>query len=116
MDFGHAWYMRQVITTASREGARYGTRYQTNAGGTRIAPNSLDPSITNWITTNYQNLLPADASLNTTISGDGATSGTTGADLSITVNATKNWFLVHHFVPGMTGQTILTATSVMKCE
>jgi Flp pilus assembly protein TadG len=114
MDFGHAYYMQQVITTASREGARYGTRYQTNAGGSRIAPGNLTPSITDWIKNNYDTLLPGDANLAVAISG--ATSGTTGADLNVTVNATKNWFLVHHFVPNMTAQALLTATTVMKCE
>jgi hypothetical protein len=29
IDFGHAWYMRQLMVNASREGARYGTRFQT---------------------------------------------------------------------------------------
>ena len=28
IDFGHAWYMRHMMSDASREGARYGTRYQ----------------------------------------------------------------------------------------
>ena len=27
VDFGHAWYMKQIVSNASREGARYGTRY-----------------------------------------------------------------------------------------
>ena len=31
LDFGHAWYMKQAITNASREGARYGITYQTNS-------------------------------------------------------------------------------------
>jgi Flp pilus assembly protein TadG len=114
IDFGHAYYMQQIITTASREGARYGTRYQTDTGGSRIAPSSLSPSITDWIKNNYENLLPTDASLGVVISG--AISGTTGADLNITVNANKNWFLIHHFVPSMTAQAVLTATTVMKCE
>lgn len=116
IDFGHAYYMQQVITTASREGARYGSRYQTNDSGLRIVPNSLSPSIGNWITTQYQSLLPGDAYLNTTVGGAGATSGIAGDDLSITVNANKNWFIVHNFVPGMTASKMLTATTVMKCE
>jgi Flp pilus assembly protein TadG len=116
IDFGHAYYMQQVITNASREGARYGSRYQTNAGGSRILPNNLSPSITDWINNNYQNLLPADASLSTTISGAGATSGKTGEDLRVSVNAIKNWFLIHHLVPNMTDHTTLSAATVMKCE
>ena len=41
LDFGHAWYMKQVITNASREGARYGITYHTNNSGVRIAPSAL---------------------------------------------------------------------------
>ena len=33
IDFGHAWYMKQIVSNASREGARYGTRYTTDTTG-----------------------------------------------------------------------------------
>ena len=45
VDFGHAWYMKQTITNASREGARYGITYQTNTSGVRIAPSTFTPTI-----------------------------------------------------------------------
>ena len=63
VDFGHAWYMRQVITNASREGARYGITYTTNTSGVRIAPNALNPTIQNYILTRClaNAVLPADA-------------------------------------------------------
>ena len=32
IDFGHAWYMRHLMSDGSREEARYGTRYQTVPG------------------------------------------------------------------------------------
>jgi Flp pilus assembly protein TadG len=32
LEFGHAWYMRQMLSNASREGARYGYCYETLAG------------------------------------------------------------------------------------
>ena len=38
LDFGHAWYMKQVITNASREGARYGITYQTNSQRSADSP------------------------------------------------------------------------------
>ncbi len=28
LDYGHFWYMQSVLATASREGARYATHYQ----------------------------------------------------------------------------------------
>ena len=45
IDFGHAWYMKQIVSNASREGARYGTR----STGATAAANTLNPSISNYI-------------------------------------------------------------------
>jgi hypothetical protein len=57
--------MNQVITNASREGARYGVMYQTNTSGTRIPPSSFSPSISDHLLLSSQwNLrayLPSDA-------------------------------------------------------
>ena len=41
IDFGHAYYMKQTITNASREGARYGITYRTDSNGVRIAPDDI---------------------------------------------------------------------------
>ena len=49
LDFGHAWYMRQVVTNASREGARYGVTYRTDSQRSPPRPQRLVP--------NYQDLL-----------------------------------------------------------
>ena len=40
MDLGHAWYMKQVVTNASREGARYGVTFRVDSHATRIKPNA----------------------------------------------------------------------------
>ena len=61
LDFGHAWFMRQAITNASREGARYGITYKTNTSGVRIPPNALSPTIQTKVNTYLTNLLPSDA-------------------------------------------------------
>jgi Flp pilus assembly protein TadG len=116
IDFGHAWFMRQVITTASREGARLATRFQTNTEGTKITPDTLSKSIQDWVKDQYANLLPTDANLAVVVDGDGYTTGATGTDVRVTVNATKNWFMIHNFVPGMTSGQLLSATTTMKCE
>jgi Flp pilus assembly protein TadG len=116
VDFGHAWYMKQEITTASREGARYGTRYQTNAGGVHLLPNALSPSISSWVTSKYAPLLPSDANLTVTPSGPGYTSGAAGDDLLVTCTARKNWFVLGHLIPGFGSFKDLSATTVMKCE
>ncbi|OGR29638.1 MAG: hypothetical protein A2139_02740 [Desulfobacca sp. RBG_16_60_12] len=117
-DFGHAWYMKQVITNASREGARYGVTYKSNSVGARIAPNAFSPSITTYITTNYLGsaALPSDANPNVTLGGAGLTTGTKGTGLEVTVTATKTWFLISGLIPGLGNQKTLTAKTVMLCE
>ena len=83
IDFGHYWYLGHVLSDASREGARYGTRYNT-FGTTRILPKDFTPTITNFVlNTSVQNggkggwglasSLPADANPQVTPGGDGAT-------------------------------------------
>ena len=118
IDFGHAWYMQQVITNASREGARYGIIYKTNTSGIRITPSALSPTISSYLLTTYNlpTLLPADASPNITVSGAGYTSITKGDPLEVKVTATKTWFIVSVFVPGMANTQTLTATTVMLIE
>jgi Flp pilus assembly protein TadG len=108
IDFGHAWYMRHLMSDASREGARYATRYWTT-GTTRILPKDLNPSVTNFVlNTSAENsgkggwgltsLLPADASPNVTPGGPGATwtnaTSVAGQDFIVTVTATKTWFVL----------------------
>jgi Flp pilus assembly protein TadG len=118
MDLGHAFYMRQVVTNASREGARYGVVYQTTSTGTRLAPSSYTPSIQTHILNDYlsQTLLPADANPQVTVAGAGYTTGTAGANLEVTVTAVKTWFMLDNFIPTLGNQATLTATTVMQCE
>jgi len=116
VDFGHAWYMKMQITSASREGARYGSRYQTDSSGTRIIPNALNPSVATWVQNNYTSLLPSDANLTVTPGGAGYASGATGADLTVAVTATKTWFVIDNFIPGLGNSIDLSSTTNMKVE
>jgi Flp pilus assembly protein TadG len=118
IDFGHAWYMKQAITNASREGARYGITYTTNSSGVRIAPNALNPTIENHILTKCLASagLPSDANPSVALGGAGYTTGTKGAGLEVTVTATKTWILVSAFVPGLGNHKTLGAKTVMLCE
>ncbi len=115
IDFGHSFYISQVVTNASREGARYGVTFQVDSTATRIPPSSLSPSISNYVTTKYisQTLV---ASLHPTVSVGGAGYGTgaKGQPVQVTVSATKNWFLLGSIIPGL--PTTISATSVMQCE
>lgn len=118
LDFGHAWYMRQVVTNASREGARYGVTFRTNSSGVRLAPSAFTPTIQTYLTTGYlaNAILPAEAHPTVTPGGSGYTTGTKGAPLEVRVVATKNWFFLPGFIPGIGDHVDLSATTVMQCE
>ena len=116
LDFGHAFYIKQVVSNASREGARYGARYTTNTAGTHLIPTAFSPTIASWVSSKYSSLLPADAALQVTPGGDGYTSGTAGADLSVAVTATKHWWVVGSLVPGLGTTKAVSATTWMKVE
>ena len=123
IDFGHAYFMKQTITNASREGARYGITWS------KTAPNLRNPTIGNVIlNTSTENggmgkpgyglksLLPSDANPAVSLGGTGYTTGDRGSPLEVTVTATKHWFMVSSFIPGLGSQKTLTAKTVMRCE
>lgn len=118
IDLGHAFYMRQVVTNASREGARYGITYRTDTNGHRVAPTNFSPTIQSYLLTGYlaSAPLPADADPQVTLAGAGYATGTKGANLEVSVTANKTWFVVSHFVPGMGSSITLRAVSIMQCE
>jgi Flp pilus assembly protein TadG len=118
LDFGHAWYMRQVITNASREGARYGITYRTDTNGNRVTPAALSPTISSYLLTTYKlpSLLPADAYPTITVSGTGYTSTNKGDPLEVRVTAKKTWFIVSNLIPGLGKDITLNATTVMLIE
>jgi Flp pilus assembly protein TadG len=118
MDLGHAFYMDQVITNASREGARYGVVYQTYYDGTRKAPSSFSPTIENHLlaTTewNLKAYLPTDADPHVYVTGDGST--TSGDKLEVKVTAKKTWFVLDNFIPSLGDSKTLSSTTVMRLE
>jgi Flp pilus assembly protein TadG len=117
IDYGQVWYMQSVLGTASREGARYATRYQIDATtGARLAPSALSPSVSAYLTTNYASLLPTDASFAVYPGDDGYATGSAGSQVSVQVTALKHWFFLHRLIPGLTNPQTLTSTTVMTCE
>src|SRR5665647_1431315 len=98
VDFGHAWYMKHMMSDASREGARYATRYKTDGSGHRILPVNLSPTVADYVlqTWDLTSRLPGDASPTVVPSGAAATetnvSILAGEDFIVTINATKTWF------------------------
>jgi Flp pilus assembly protein TadG len=129
VDYGESWYMQSVLATASREGARYATRYQTDSGtGARLIPNALNnPTVQNYVlNTAAQNnntvgygllaLLPANAAPTVVPGGTGYTTGTAGAPVSMQVTAQKYWLFLNHLMPGLSNPHTLRATTTMACE
>jgi Flp pilus assembly protein TadG len=116
MDYGQLWYMESVLATASREGARYATRYQTDpATGVRLAPSALTPSVQSYVSSKYAGLLPDDANLTVTPGDTGYTSTTQGAPVKIQVTAEKHWFFLGNFLPIQNPQ-LLSSSTVMSLE
>ena len=115
MDFGHAWYIKQVITNASREGARYGIAFSVDATAMRIPPCNLSPSIEDYVVNNYISQTSL-ASLNpiVNVTGAGYDTGLKGQPLQVTVSVTKSWFIMGNFISNL--PTNLVATTVMLCE
>ena len=133
IDFGHAWYMRHLMSDGSRDGARYGTRYQTVPGNQaqRLLPKNLSPSISDYVLNTaadndgkngwgLKNLLPADANPQVTPTGAASTENVginlAGEDLHVTITATKTWFVLGNLIPGLGSTETLSVTTTMKCE
>jgi Flp pilus assembly protein TadG len=129
VDYGESWYMASVLATASREGARYATRYQTNpTTGARIIPSSLVPTIQNYVLNTAEEnggslgyglraLLPGNAAPTVaTPTGSGYTTGTAGQAISVKVSAQKYWLFLNHLIPGLTNPQVLASTTTMACE
>jgi len=123
LDFGHAWYMKQIVINASREGARYATRY------TGTVPSAKTPTISDYVlNTSAENggkggvglkaLLPTEANPQVpTPTGTGYTSITPpGQPVSVEVTAVKNWWVINNFIPGMGSSTTLSSTTTMAVE
>ena len=127
MDIGHMFYIDHIISTASREGARYGVKYKVNSlTNLPFVPNALTPSISDYVKSpaptglNYSKLLSSDANLTVTPGGAGYTGGLSGQILTVTVTANKHWWVLGTFkffgFAGFTNPQTRTATTTMKVE
>jgi Flp pilus assembly protein TadG len=114
MDLGHAFYMQQVVTNASREGARFGIVYRTNDKNVQLPPRTKD-EVEAYLDNNFKlnTLLP---SANVTVSPTDTTKLSCGDPYSVTVTATKTWWILDNFIPGLGDSKTLSHTTVMRCE
>lgn len=110
IDFGHYLYLRQVATSASREGARYGVMYSN--------PRITTAEIRSYVQQKYGPSMGYGASGGPNVTVTGA-AGATGTDLTVTVAGVKNWFLLEGLLGGISGNYALhnpSGMTVMKME
>lgn len=115
-DMAHLGYMKQVVSDASWEAARYGIRFQADGSGVRIAPSAYATSISSWVTSNYAGLLPADANITTYPSGTGFSNPASNNDLTIRITATKTWWVIGSLIPGLGSNIQVEASTTMKMD
>lgn len=104
IDFGHAWFLKQVITNASREGARAGVVYPhpLNEVQPRVITAVASHLPAGMVTDNPPVIIPG--------------TGLTGDPLKVTVTYTKNWWIIKYFVPGMADSIQIEGQTVMRYE
>ena len=114
MDIGHRFYMQHLITTASREGARYAAKYT----GTADPPTSA--AVSNYIKLpspglNYDAFNLDSLTVTTTYAGSFPNKIAT-----VTVSADKHWWILGSFNfygwLGLTNPQTLTAATAMNVE
>jgi Flp pilus assembly protein TadG len=113
MDLGHMYYIEHVVTTASREGARFGAKYSGNP--------PVDPSQTQI--TNYVKSLVSPPLSGLDVSAPAYTTNPGPPSyriITVTVTAPKHWWLLgtfnfYHWVPFPNPKT-MTASTAMRVE
>jgi Flp pilus assembly protein TadG len=114
MDLAHMYYINYVITNASREGARYATKYTVKADGTPNPPPTSD-QISTYVksTLNYNSYNFPNFGVNAVTSG-------TPTVVTVSVQADKHWWILGTFnfygMLGLTDPMTLTGTTAMATE
>lgn len=108
IEFSLALYDKAMITNASREGARAGVVYKVP----RLSVADIQGVVTNYCQ-NYLITFGAANSVITNVTGAG---GSSGSNLTVSVNYTYGFLVIPKFVTSITGPITLSATSVMVME
>jgi len=113
IEFGVLLYNQQVITNASREGARAGIVSQSP----RVTPTEISTIVNNYADSH----LITFGSYNPPVLNPNPPSGydsnaSFGSDLTVTVTYQYAFLVIPNFIPGITSPRTMTATTVMKYE
>jgi Flp pilus assembly protein TadG len=105
IEFGLVLYNQEVITNASREGARYGIVI----GSPRPTTGQIQGVVNTYLTN--AGLNSGNASIN--VAG---AQGASGSDLTVAVVYPYNFLVLPNFAAGLSNILNLNATTVMKLE
>jgi len=108
VEFGVLMYNQQVITNASREGARAGIVAQTP----RVTSGEIS-TVVNTYTTSH---LITFGAANTPVTTVNAAGAGFGDDLTVNVTYQYSFLVIPNFVPGIAALRTMSATTVMKYE
>ena len=109
IEFGLLLYNKQVITNASREGARYGIV----ARPTRRSKAEITAVVDAYCA---NHLVTSGSDVPTTSVEPDPTGGTFGQDLTVTVTFHYDFFALPAFITSLLGGTDLVAQTTMKYE
>jgi hypothetical protein len=108
IDLGHSYYIKHIISNASREGARYASKY------TFPAVDPTSEAISNYVK------LPAGLNYNSfnleSLVVSGNYSGVSpNRIVTVTAQANKSWWILGS-LPGFTNPTTLSTSTAMTVE
>ncbi len=121
IEFGLYLYNQQVITNASREGARAGIVQQnprlpdTGGSGCTTPPSSIDQVVQCYCATNLVSLGSGSSGPTTVVTGY-SPNAPFGTLLTVTVNYTYSFWVIPNFIPGIASLRAMQASAVMKYE
>jgi Flp pilus assembly protein TadG len=105
IEFGLVLYNQEVITNASREGARYGIVI----GSPRPTGGQIQGVVSTYLTN--AGLTAGDASVSVT-----GAQGASGSDLTVSVTYPYNFLVLSNLAAGLGSTLNLNGTTVMKLE
>lgn len=113
VEFGLVFYNQQMLTNASREGARAGIV----AGVPHVTVGEIQSVVNNYCATHLVSFSDTPATLVTTVTPDpSVTPPLFGDDLTVHVQYPYTFLLLPNFVSGLTGTLNLSAETVMRYE
>jgi Flp pilus assembly protein TadG len=120
IEFGYDWYLKHSLTNASRDGARYGVMYKTDAANNRIFPSGLPSgtwlSIHDVVVNELSGELPSAIVSSVTVVPSGvawtSVAPNPGDPLTVTVSATKDWSALGALIPSFNNMTVTVQTTM----